>query len=184
MYNFVHVLSYLHLKKNGLFFTPLRAAGLALEKAHKCARDKGGGNTGLDDVAHVSVSGPSVVALVEGRMRKVKTCRLDVQLAEQTLVLTLLREQRLLFASMFLNLWYVDKSMRGGLGFHDLVGEFSTDSNFGVRGLVSVELKICSPGGLSKKWSDVKTAARTKLASLRETQPAYEAVMVVASFEV
>ena len=109
--------------------------------------------------------------------------RLDVQPPKQDLTLTLLREQRLLFSSMGFNLWFVDKAMGGGLGFHDLVGDFSTTTNFGVRGLVSVELKAFSDKGLGKKWSETKTAAKEKLAKLQERNSAFEAAMVVASIE-
>ena len=178
-----YAFSYIHVKKNGLLFTPLRACGLAVEKAHKAARDRGLGNVCENDVKHVLVSGDSLLALVNGRMRRVISCRLDVQPSEQKLALTLLREQRLLFSSLSLNLWFVDKAMGGGLGFHDLVGEFSTANNFGVRGLVTVELKVASARGLRKKWSDTKAAARTKLAKLQERGSSFETAMLVSCVE-
>ena len=54
------------VKKNDEVFTPLRATGLALELAHKLAKEKGTGNVCLEDLRHVRVTGETLMVNASG----------------------------------------------------------------------------------------------------------------------
>ena len=53
--------TYQEVQKNGEVFTPLRATGLAVELAHKLAKEKGSGNVCWEDLQLVSLSGDTLL---------------------------------------------------------------------------------------------------------------------------
>ena len=58
--------SYQEVRKNGAQFSPLRATGLAVELAHKLAKEKGSGNVCWEDLRLVPVSGDALFVHVDG----------------------------------------------------------------------------------------------------------------------
>ena len=62
---------YDYVEKDGECFHSLRAAGLAIELAHKLARSEGYGNVHAGALSHVSISGSRLRVYVGDRWRKV-----------------------------------------------------------------------------------------------------------------
>ena len=118
---------------------------------------------------------------MDGRWRKVSgSCKFDLQLKEQELALAVFREQRLLLDSLHLNVWSLDKPRGRQLGFHDLVAEFSTERNFGVKGLLSVELKVFAAAGFERQVAKAKKACEEKLAALGVGRSHFECLVLIA----
>ena len=153
---------YSHIEKNGSLFHPLRAAGLAVELAHKLARDVGFGAIDQKKLCSISISGPSVRVYESSRWRKVgpkTTVTLKVLPAEAELSYKVFREQRTWLGDMGLNVWHVDPPVaKKGVTSPDLIVDVGATSPLEVAGLVHVELKLFSATGIEQKIADEKTA--------------------------
>jgi hypothetical protein len=151
---------YAHVEKNGDVFHPLRAAGLAVELAHKLARDVGFGAVDRDSLSRVTVSGPRVRVYTSARWRKVaanSSLMLKVLPAEATLSYSVFKEQREWLADMGLNIWQVDPPIaRRGVKSPDLLVDVGPTSFLEVAGRMPVELKVHSSSNLEQRIQEDK----------------------------
>ena len=111
-------------------FTPLRAVGLAVELAHKVARDSGRGSVTAAALGVVRVSGSGVKILHDEQWKAVRNCRLRLQGNDAELAAQVFLKQRSFFCDLGFNIWQVDVGVPGGA--LDLVGDFSMDNNFNI----------------------------------------------------
>ena len=162
-------------------FTPLRAVGLSVEEGHRVARRVGRGRLEADLLACVRISGGSLEVCEGGVWRKVRqyTLRLlphDAELARQVVL-----EHRALFADMLLNVWAVDQRMPHRLGFFDLLGDFSTEVNYGILGKLWVDLKVFSSLHYESKVLRSKAKAEEQFANVVAFDETIESVMLVTA---
>ena len=162
-------------------FTPLRAAGLAVEKGHKLSKVAGFWSVDQADLMRVRISGPTVQILENGRWRKASQCSLQLKAADADLALSIFRKQRVLFSDLHINLWEVDQRMPNRLGSYDLLGEFCGKDNHGVFGRLWVEVKVISESGFGRKLEDHKREVSSKLIKIREVDTSIDAALLVAA---
>ena len=178
--------NYCHVSKfeasTGKYFryTPMRAIGLAVEKGLTLSKTNGVGSLMPSDVKSVCISSPiGVRMLQDGTWRKVDRVQLDVQEPEQSASLNIVKHIRSVVSELGLNLWYVDMKMPGGLGFHDLVGDFSGPTNYGSLGLNSTEIKVFSVQGIERKTQTAKNKALTRFQSLQKVDGRYTGLLFI-----
>ena len=159
-------------------FFPLRAVGLACEKGHKLCAEKGLGSVTVEDVSIVQVAG-ALNLFDEGRWRKARACRLQLRGQDASLSHRILLKHRVFLHDMGLNIWNVDKQMVDHSGSFDLICDFSTQRNFGVSGMVWVELKIMRATGFTNRLQSHMDYLANKIKELSE--PSIETVLLVAT---
>ena len=159
-------------------FTPLRAVGLAVELAHKVARDSGRGSVTAAALGVVRVSGSGVRILHDEQWKSVRNCRLRLQGNDAELAMQVFLKQRSFLCDLAFNIWQVDVGVPGGA--LDLVGDFSLNNSFDIAGKVWVELKVFSSTGFERKVEQHQDLCSSKLPSVQGRDPSIEAVMLVA----
>jgi hypothetical protein len=122
-------------------FHAVRAIGLACEAGHKAAQKKGLGALSVADVSQVKVVGTLRVKEDE-RWRSLRSCTLQLRPTDAAFCRTLVQKQRSVLADLRMNLWYVDINMKGGKGAFDLLADFSSEKNWGISGVIWIELKV------------------------------------------
>lgn len=129
----------------GVFKVMLAAQviGLAVEQAHKKAKDVGLGNLTIHHLTFVSWSPALGVKILRGsRWVHAASATVSVSVAAAKLVIAIVHKQRRWFNDMGLNIWHVDVyrvAVKKGV---DMIADFSNaKSNYGIAGLVFVELK-------------------------------------------
>lgn len=165
------VTSYTHLRRQDekgrfLAFQPLRAVGLAVEQGHKLAKRSGLGALTTGDVSQVKVSG-TLQLLESGRWGEARKSKCDLQLrdSDAELAKAVVVKQRDLLADLKLNIYSVDVKRKAAAGSFDLLGDFSSAKNWGVTGLVWVELKVWSAAGFDEQLRKLKGDLVTALAA-------------------
>ena len=103
----------------------MRATGLAVELAHKLAKERGCGSVSWEDLQVVHLSGDTLFVNDSDKWRKARSVDLQLQERDCLFALEVFRAQRELLCNLGLNLWAVDKPMGRQLGSHDLVAEYS-----------------------------------------------------------
>ena len=162
-------------------FTPLRAVGLAVEAAHKLAREQGRGQVSAEGVAQVSVSGAGVRVWDEGRWRAIRKCQLELDTRDAQLACDIFGQHRSFLYDLGLNIWFVDLSLGRQAGSLDLVCDFSVDNSFGVAGRLWVELKVFSAQGFDGKFQDHQDICSAKFPQVRERDPTIEGTLLLVS---
>jgi hypothetical protein len=150
---------YEHVRKSGTSFHSLRAVGLAIELAHKIARDKGFGKVAASDLATVNISGSGLQACIDNTWRKVaqgNIVKLQLLATDRKLALSVFQKQRAHIADLGLNIWHVDVKMGNGIVSPDLIVDAGPTAHGDMSGLISVELKLCSEKGLDDKTKQFK----------------------------
>lgn len=95
-------------------FTALRAVGLALEQAHKVARDQGCGRVDADAVGSVSLSGSGLTVSENNRWRGIRNCELQLERSDAQLAVDVFKQQRAFLHDLGVNLWLF-QSIRMGV---------------------------------------------------------------------
>ena len=151
---------YADVEKDGSFFHSLRACGLAVELAHKLARDVGFGAMSSSDLFHIYLSGPHLRICDTNRWRKVapsKSVTLQLLPVDAKLAFKVFTQQREFLADMGLNVWQVDPHItRRGITSPDLIVDAGPTFSLSAPGLISAELKIFSATGLEQKIETAK----------------------------
>ena len=150
---------YDYVEKDGECFHSLRAAGLAIELAHKLARSEGYGNVHAGALSHVSISGSRLRVYVGDRWRKVSrtsSVSLAVQKRDRAIAFEAFRKQRVRCAEMGLNIWTVDPPMPRQMVSPDLLADAGPTAYIQVEGFVAIELKLFSSTDLDEKIRDAK----------------------------
>lgn len=185
------VQAYSHLQKKGTpltgqgaatfwVFAPLRAAGLAVEAAHKAAEAKGRNAVTWRDVCTVEVAGELLV-LDDGCWRKLRKCTLRLEEKDAKLAVELLGRQRSLLAGLKINIWKPDVRMPGKLGSYDLLCDFSTDQSFGVKGRLWVELKQLSAATFASQVANIKEHLEEKFPKVHRLDSSVGGVLLLAA---
>lgn len=86
-----------------------------------------------------------------------------------------------MFADLKLNIWATDRSLLGTTGSADLLADFSTKRNFGVRGRLWIELKVMSSTGFGKKLQERQAQLQAKFLEVHKADATLEGVMIVAA---
>ena len=140
---------YSHLKKKnekGKFvpFHAVRVVGMAVEKGHKVARDRGLGSVKEADLGKVLVAG-KLLACLNGTWKGIHRCDLSLQPQDAKLSLVVVHQQRTYLADLGFSAYRLDVNLQREVGATlDMVGDF-VPSRANVPGKVWVELKV---GGL------------------------------------
>lgn len=136
----------------------------------------------LTDVNSICISSQSGVKMLQdGSWRKVTKVQCDVQVAEQTTTLQVVKHIRMILCELGLNIWLVDSKMPEGLGFHDVVGDFCGPTNYGSVGLNSAEIKVFSSQGLERKETAAKAKAVTRFQSLQNIDSRFTGLLFVCA---
>jgi hypothetical protein len=167
-------------------FTPWRAIGLAVEKGLAFSKSHGlgklVGKEGRAALKTVELSGESLQVEVDGRRRKVNTCSLQLRPADSSFAVAAVMQQRGIFRDLSINLWDVDKRIPGGLGSYDALADFSTMTrNFGVEGILWVEIKVLLSKDFEDKLEDHRGQLKAKLVEVQTQDPRVDAVLLVAT---
>jgi len=162
-------------------FSPLRAVGLAVEVGHGYCKTHGFGRLSPASVSRVHVSGGSLQVKQGQRWRRVPSCDFELAPQEASFAVSVVRKHRAFFDDLGLNLWEADLRMPNRLGCYDLVGDFSVKKNFGVLGLVWVELKVFSGQGFAGKLQAQRTLLEEKLEQVNLANSSVEAVLLLAA---
>ena len=180
-----HASRYGHVKKKdhkGKYkaFTAARAVGLAVEKAHRAAKDKGQGEVQASDVEAVHVIGDlqilqngSFVDLARGG------CSLALQPAEQQIAVALMKKQREFLSDCGINFepCVFSPVLRKGL---DLVGDFSSSRNWGITGKVWIELKAFTCATFDSSFGLEEKKVKAQFLTLQGSDPRYHSAMLLA----
>ena len=179
----LRIAAYKDAQKDSKVLTPLRAAGLAVERGHVLASERGLASVKENAAALSPVFLGGQVGVREGRRwRRVRAANLEVALPECRLALSVVLQQREFLSELGLNVWAVDSQMPGRLGFHDLVADGSTNVAMAAYpGLVSVELKLCSAVGLTHKLAGFKQLVRDRFASLQSWDQRFQSQLLLVS---
>ena len=160
---------YAHVEKDGSCFHSLRAAGLAIELAHKLARDKGFGNVSANDLSHVSISGPRLRVCIDGTWRKLShasSVTLQLQKKDHVFALEVFQKQRVRLSEMGLNVWQVDPHVGHQVVSPDLLADAGPTAYIQVSGFVAIELKLFSGTSLEDKIQEAKEAFEKNVAQM------------------
>lgn len=167
--------------KGGKFRTyfPLRAVGLAVESGYKLCQKGGLGLVAKKGLKKVRVAGKLQV-LEGGTWEEASAVSLSLRSQDEALAVKLLTKQREFLSDLHFN-WFCTDAQRSGSKSLDLVGDFSTKRNFGVTGLVWVEVKAFGKLSFEKRAKRTRTTLRTEFASLQSRDPSFEAVLFLAA---
>jgi hypothetical protein len=186
----VKVSRYGHVKKKGAngkyqTFTAARAVGLAVEKAHVAAKNKGLGEVSSSDVDRVHVLGDLQIfqqgAFVQ--CSRGAGCSLRLQPADQQVAVAVMLKQRGFLADCGINVepCVYSPALRKTL---DLVGDFSTTRNFGISGKVWIELKAFSAATFDKSLAGEEGEegkVKAQFQTLRASDPRFHSAMLLAA---
>ena len=160
-------------------YFPLRAVGLAVENGYKLCKKGGFGLVAKEGLKQVRVAGKLQV-LEGGTWEEASVVSLKLRPQDEALAVKLLTAQRAFLSDLHFN-WFCTDTQRSGSKSLDLVGDFSTKNNYGVTGLVWVELKAFGKVGFEKKAKEARATLRTEFASLRSRDASFEAVLFLAA---
>lgn len=175
------------LEKGGppkLFF-PLRAVGLAVEKAYKLDRDTG--TVAKEGLKHVDLSGGGLQILDNREFRKVRACTLELQQEDAQLARKIYLAQRQWLLDMRANVWYTDENFPSGCGVQgafDLICSVTEGQKIGIDGRLWVELKVFGAKSCMRNMGKAEGVLKAGLEKVRRKDKTFGAVLLlVASVE-
>lgn len=157
--------------------------GLAVELAHKKAREIGLGNVSEDKLPFVTFSPAAGVKVKRGNTWcQEESAVIQVSPDQASVALAVVNKQRKWFSDMGLNIWHVDvyrPAVKKGV---DMIADFSNSkASFGIAGLVLVELKVFTVAGFQKKLSDAQGALVQDFQKMNSSCRNYSAALLVVA---
>ena len=157
----ISICKYIDVEKDGETFHSLRAAGLAVELAHKLARDIGFGQISHANLLKIQLSGPRLKIREAQRWRKIASgmsITLKIAPADAKLAFNIFKKQREFLADMGLNVWQVDPRIAiADVKSPDLIADAGPTSCLSLTGFAATELKLYSATRLEYKIDEAKS---------------------------